>query len=318
MNKKGFIFILSSILLVIILLVVFLTFDQYTFSDATVADQRRVNFANDFVKGFNQDLERAIRIASFRSLIALEEHVALSGSFLNNTEDYFSEIVYNGSINGVPSKLMENSSILVYLERINIIGDRFGLEVDVVVDDISLSQSDPWLVDVVVAANVSVQDKSNLVSWHFSNDYKSEVPIENLRDPLYAVFTQNRFYNTVRPFPSNLSEGDSATNMESLVGSSYYVESESAPSFIQRFSNNLTPSSAGIESVVNILLISDQNVPVYENRVKVDYIYFNNLESDSVCFEEISAEYYFIIPSNRVSLYEIDDLSSTTSCPIVG
>jgi hypothetical protein len=309
MNKKGFIFVVSAVIMIAVLLLVFLTFDKYSFSDASFAHQRRLDLGNDFVVGFNQDLERAIRIASFRSLIALEEYVAISGQFLNNTEEQFAETVYNGTIQGVPAIIMTNSSIVEYLNRINIIGQRFGLQVHVDVEDILLEQTNPWYVDVTVVANVFIYDISGLASWTFSEAYKSEVPIANLRDPLYAVHTQNRFYNTVRPYTGVL--GDPAYNVESLIKSSFYVESPHAPSFIQRFSNNVSPSPAGIESLVNIMLISDQDVLVYPLRVKVDYIYFNNLvTADKYCnFDGVDPNYNLILPSNRLALYDVESLN---------
>ncbi|MCC7574596.1 hypothetical protein KO361_03310 [Candidatus Woesearchaeota archaeon] len=316
MNKRGFIFVISSVIIIAVLLLVFLTFDQYSYSDKSFADQRRLDFGNDFVRGFNQDLERAIRIASFRSLIALEEYIAISGQFLNNTEAQFAETVYNGTINGVPAIIMTNSSIVEYLNRINVIGQRFGLEVSVSVDEILLSQSNPWYVNVVVVANVSVFDVSGFASWTFSEAYKSEVPIANLRDPLYAVHTQNRFYNTIRQYSGDLSMGDPVSNIETLMGGSLYVASEFAPSFIQRFSNNVSPSPAGIESLVNIMLISDQDIPVYANRVKIDYIYFNNLASDKRCdFDGVNPDYKLVLPSNRLSMYYVDGLNPSSSCP---
>ena len=316
MNKKGFVFVVSAVVIIAILLLVFLTFDQYSYSDKSFAEQRRLEFGNDFVRGFNQDLERAIRIASFRSLIALEEYIAISGQFLNDTESQFAETVYNGTIGGVPSVIMTNSSISEYLRRINIIGQRFGLEVMVEVEEILLSQSNPWYVDVVVVANVSILDRSDLASWSFSEGYKSSVPIANLRDPLYAVHTQNRFYNTIRQHSGTLGEGDPVTNVEALIGSSFYVASEFAPSFIQRFSNNMTPSPAGIESLVNIMLISDQDIPVHPARVKVDYIYFNDLETDKYCdFDTVNPDYRLVLPGNRLSMYHVEGLSPSPDCP---
>ncbi len=310
MNKKGFIFIISAIIIVAILLLVFLTFDEYSFSDETVANHRRLAFANDFVEGFNQDLERAIRIATFRTLIALEEHVASKGNFLEDLEGSFAETVFNGTVNGEPVNIMENSSISEYIRRINIIGDRLGLQAKFEVNEIIMNQSSPWSVDVYVDSNVTVFDTADLASWSFSKIYFSEVPIDNLRDPLYSVFTQNRFYNSIRRFEDRTLSGNSSDDLELLVSNSYYVESTSAPSFIQRFTNNYSASPYGIESVVNIIVISDQEIVVHPNRIKVDFIYFNNLDLDRVCVDDFD-DYYLILPDDRLALYGFDDLPSS-------
>lgn len=317
MNKKGFIYVISAGLIIAVMLIVFFSQQDFSFEDETSAELRRVTFADDFVKGFNQDFERVLSIATFRTLIALEEHIAVTGNFLNSTEDYFAETIYHGTIEGVPATIMVNSSISEYLSRVNIIGTRFGLEVEVIVEDILLSQSNPWHVDVVVLANVSIRDNSNIASWHFLEEYVSHVPIINLRDPLYAVFTQNRVYNSIRQSPINLTEGDVANNLNIFIEDSYYVESNYAPSFIQRFSNDTTPNGvAGIESVVNILKLSDQNIDIYPARIKVDYMYFNNINDTKICdFIELDDKYNLVLPDNRNSIYNLNDLNYSSICP---
>ena len=309
MNKRGFIYVISAGLLVTVLLVVFFSMQEFTFEEESSAQLRRVSFANDFVSGFNQDLERALNIASFRSMVALEEHIASTGSFLDDTQSYFIEVIESGLINGSAYQIMTNSSLEVYLERVNIIASNFGLEVDVRINNISLEQFDAWNLFVSINASVVIVDMTGLANWSYMRVYDSVVPISNLRDPLYTVSTRNRVSNTIREFNQSFSSSDISTFLEFLEGS-YYVEMPNrAPSFIQRFSNNNESSPFGIVSLVDVLDISDQDLDTFPDRVKLDFIYFNNLPvSEPVCsIAGVPLSYHLLLPNSTVDMFELND-----------
>ncbi|MFP4567577.1 MAG: hypothetical protein ACLFN8_01405 [Candidatus Woesearchaeota archaeon] len=308
MNKRGFIYVISAGLLVSVLLIVFFSMQDFTFDESVSSKLRRVGFANDFVSGFNQDLERALNIASFRSMVALEEHIASTGSFLNDTEAYFVEVLESGLINGSAYQIMDNSSLSVYLERVNIIASNFGIEVDVQINDIVLDQFDAWNLFVSINASVLILDTTGLANWSYIRVYESVVPISNLRDPLYTVSTRNRVSNTVREFNKSFSSSNISNFFEFLEGS-YYVESpNAAPSFIQRFSNNVSPSPFGIESLVDVLEISDQDLDTFPSRVKIDFIYFNDLSvPETVCvIGGVPSGYHLILPNSSVDKFELN------------
>ena len=211
---------------------------------------------------------------------------------------------------------MSGSSFSEYIGKVNALAGKVGITSSIEVTSINLSQIDPWFISVTVHAIVNVSDYRNTASWSYEQDYTTNLPIFNLRDPLYSHFTANKVPNTVQASPfTHLVNGSDVSNLESLLENSYYIPSNQSPSFLQRFENDLSPNKNGIESIVNINIISDQDLQVYPDRVKVDYIYFNNLPSDSVCnIENVSASYDFVIPSNRTSLYEVDGLNYSTSC----
>lgn len=317
MNKKGFIYVISASLLVVVLLIIFFSQQEFSYVDETKSELKRIGFANDFVEGFNQDLSRVLNIASFRSMIALEEYVAVRGEFLNDTESAFMEMVQTGTYNESSYEIMENSSLDEYLSRVNVIADRFGLSIDVSINDIHLGHYDAWHLDVSVNASVFVEDKSGLAYWNYTKLFSSVVPIENLRDPLYSVNTRNRISNTILEFSEDsFVVGDDLSNFLDFVQHSYYVESSDAPSFIQRFSNNMSSSDYGIESIVNVLTISDQDLETYPGRVKIDYIYFNDLDVvDIRCdFEGVPFNYYLVLYNDSLERYGLEDVDSSTEC----
>jgi len=212
---------------------------------------------------------------------------------------------------------MENSSFSDYLYNVRQISDSIGLSLFINVTDIKLVQSDPWSMTVFMTMNVTINDLRNTASWHITKEYMTVIPIDSLRDPLYSKNTFNRVPNTIRKLNSSYFVLGTNTSMllEHLDGS-YYINSTYAPSFIMRFEGKTDPDPNGIESIVNIRSLSDQGLSVDEARVKIDYIYFNNLTSDKVCLvQNVPSSYYFVIPVNRTGLYQIGGLNYSTTCP---
>jgi hypothetical protein len=316
MNKKGFIYVITAGLMISVLFLVFFFQDEVSFSEKKESELKRISLADDFVSSFNQDLERALSIATFRSMLALEEHVVDLNDFLYDVEPYFIEVLENGTINGSSYAIVENSSLKEYLRRINVIAEDLGLIINVSVNDVFLGHADPWHLDVSINASVLVFESADLAYWNYSRIYNSIVPIENLRDPMYSVNTRNRVPNTVRKFDDVLVSGDDISGLVSFLDGSFYIASDSAPSFIQRFSNDLTPSEFGIESVVNVLDISDQNLDTYPERVKIDYIYFNNLPAHDVrCnFQDVPVSFYLVLPLSSLELYQLTGIPSSDDC----
>ena len=321
-NNKGFAYLLTVSFMVVVLLVVFLTLNKYQYQDRQDMYEQRIRLVDDFIHDFADDIHSATYITSFRTLLALEDHIAQNGEFLNDTEVLFAELASNGTLNGVNSSLLINSTLNNYLAKVNSVATLVGIHSNFSLVNITLYQSNPWDISVVLLLDIEINDTRGLASWSFRKSYITAVPIYDLRDPLYSHFTSNRVPNTIRyldvPFLINTSDNDS-TNLINHLNESYYLVSSDAPGFLQRFENNLSPSPYGIESVVNINILSDQDLEVFSNRTKIDYIYFNNIsQSNLTCgFALIPSDLYTVLPLNRLSLYDLDILNTTeysTSC----
>ncbi|MCA9478135.1 MAG: hypothetical protein KC535_03245 [Nanoarchaeota archaeon] len=316
-SKKGFAYLLIVSIFVAVLLVVFLTYNSYSYAKTQELHEERILTMNNFVMDFNEDIHRATFISSFRALVGLEDHIASSGEFLNDTELAFQEVFYNGTIDGKKVLIMTGSSFSDYIDKVNALANNVGIISNIEISYINLSQDDPWTISVNVHAIVNVSDYRETASWSYEDDFTTNLPIYNLRDPLYSFFTSNKVPNTIRPYLSfPLVNGSDASSLQALIDGSYYIASNQSPSFLQRFENSTLPNQNGIESIVDINVISDQDLAVYPDRVKVDFIYFNDLPSDKICtVENISVNSYFVIPSNRTDLYEIGGLNYSTTCP---
>lgn len=316
--KKGYVYLMTVSLLLVVLLGVFISSNVFSRQDQQEIYETRIRTSNDFVKNLNKDISRASYIAAFRTLIALEEYVSQNGVFLDDMNDSFRETFFYGTVNGTFTNLLINSSFSNYNDRVKTIASTTGMNIDMNVTNISLAQNTPWTVVVGISIAINISDVNNLASWEYTKEFTAEVPIVDLRDPLYGVFTKNKVVNTIRQFnESILVDSDNVTtNLVDLINHSYYISSTQSPNFIMRFENRIGADLNGIESIVNIQTLSDQDVEVYQDRDKVDFMYFNNLPGDKICdVQNVSDSLNFVINDNRTELYQIENLSYSTSCP---
>ncbi|MGV8171898.1 MAG: hypothetical protein ACP5OA_04355 [Candidatus Woesearchaeota archaeon] len=318
-NKRGFTYLLVTSFMIVVILILFFSENRYSYQDREEMEQVRIRAMNDFIRNLNTDIHRASYISSFRAMLALEDYVTRT-TYLVNINESFKETFFYGTINSTNSTLMENSSFSGYLGRVQQLAGQIGITLDINVTDIRIKQSSPWIIDVYIMMNITASDDRNTASWHILTEYVTAIPIDNLRDPLYSKNTFNRVPNTIRRLDSTvLVNGTDVTQLRKHVGDSYYIASPSAPNFVMRFEGKTDADISGIESIVNIseILAASEEGDLYydEDAVKVDYIYFNRLTTDKVCDVEYMSGYHFVIPSDRVSLYQIDTLNYSVSCP---
>jgi hypothetical protein len=315
-SKKAMTYLLVSSLLVVVLLGIFFVSNRYGYRDQTELYTLRIMSMNDFIKNFNSDVHRATYVSAFRTMIALEDYVTTNSRYLDNVNASFKETFYNGTINSTSVEIMDNSSFRDYITKVNNLAQDMGMTLNVSVENIELSQSDPWSIDVKIYLIINLTDSTRTVSWHNSEEFYTNIPIDNLRDPLYGVSTLNKIPNAIRRQNNTLVSGSDTSGLISHINQSYYLESSDAPSFLKRFEGDFTSDPNGIESIVYIPVLSDQKIDVDLDAVKIDYIYFNAINTDKVCeVENIPSDYYFVIPSNRVALYQVDLLNYSIICP---
>jgi len=318
-GRKGFTYLIVTTVIVVVLLSVFFTSSRYRLQDQESLQQVRIRAMNDFIKNLNTDMHRATYISTFRALLALEDHVATTGDYLTDVNESFREMFFYGNLeNETSSAIMLNSTFSDYLAKVQLMARSTGIILNINVTQIRLMQSNPWNIDVYVLMNITAVDTKNTSSWNINREYVTTVPIANLRDPLYSKNTHNKIPNTIRQLPTTIFvNGSNTSALQDHISGSYYVASNYSPNFIMRFEGLTDADINGIESIVDVVDLSAQGLPRYDDRVKVDYIYFNDLSTDKICnVTSIPQNMYFVIPSNRKYIYQIENLSySNSTCP---
>ncbi|MBN2458661.1 hypothetical protein JXB28_00090 [Candidatus Woesearchaeota archaeon] len=320
-NKKGLFYIIVSSMIIIVLTVIFVAYKEYSYADRQKVIETRIMTINDFIKDIDSDSQRAMYISGFRSLIALEDYVARSGNYLDDSEELFRMAFYNGTVNNTQADVLINSSYSEYLERVKVVAEKIGLSLFINVTQITLYHESPWSIVVVATADIEINDTRGAARWEFSRDYNTSISIINIRDPVYSVGTYGRVPNTIRmndsidrnDFVDEDNNNDTSLLMY-FINNSYYIENTLAPSFLMRLEGNFSPdpNGHGIESFVYVPFLIDQGVDYSTTKSVIDYILFNNISGyDSRRCNIDNMPSWFTIDTNHSADYEINKLTSS-------
>jgi hypothetical protein len=189
----------------------------------------------------------------------------------------------NGTINKSSLNIMEDSTFTDWTEKIKEEAEKIDVIINFTIRDLNIFQKNSWKVTIGLNITLNVNDKRGTASWNINKFLETNVNIEGLEDPLYIINSYGRVPNVVRK--SNITDFDILSNLIKQINNSYYIESDTAPNFLMRFENNLSNSTYGIESLVNLDKFTQQGLQIY-SRSNVDYIYFGNQSVSSCIINE--------------------------------
>ena len=109
-----------------------------------------------------------------------------------------------------------------------------------------------------------------------TNPLNTTLKITSFEDPLYTVETYGRVISIIQE--ANITDfvvNGNTSNLTNHIDNSYYIPSTSAPSFLMRLKGNISNSTNGIESLVNLKKLESVGITP-EVKSCVDYIYFSS------------------------------------------
>jgi hypothetical protein len=296
MDKKGFYFTTIAISLSIVIILSYNIYSGPRLKDSMEATEIRISTMNDFIKDLENDVDNAISIAGFRSLLSLEDYmmennnpVDLPKFFGTDPEDLgigfdtaFDEVFRLGTINGEKMLLMVNNTFGNWTLRMIDQANKTGIKLEINIDSVTISQSDPWLVDIEVQLDIDADDNKGTASWDIDDkEYTGQINISSelagnhkFVDPLYLAGTDGVVNNTFR----ETTYSDWPSDLNAHLSNAYYREHNDAPSYLQRFEfDRASPqtSAHGIESMVVDLLQSEGVAITIKSAI--DHIYFSSL-----------------------------------------
>ncbi len=285
-NKKGVFFTFIAILLVMVLMMVFNPQTETSFDKDFPSLKTRVSKIDNFITEFEAVyLERILQSATYKALISLTYYMDQRDSFLTDLQGDFKEVVLFGTIEGgtkiddiTGEDIMKNSTLLNWTDKIKAIAkDNLNIDMNITVTDVSINQSTPWLVDVMLSLDYTVS--SETAFWRRENVLiKTKLGTGNLYDPLYYVNTDGVYEKKVVQTNIRLGEWNATALKQFIRNDTYFRwQGTNASSFLMRFTNTFEPSQCcGIESVVNPNNIAPSDVI----ESYVDYHFWNDTYED--------------------------------------
>ena len=274
MQKKAMFYTTAAIALTIVIIATYSSYSAYRLNEKMDAIQNRIETVNFFIKDVEKDIGKGANIAGFRTLLSFNQHVATNGTYLSNVNEKFKESFLNGTINNQPLNLMKDSSFTDWANKISAEANKVDIIFSFQINNIKLTQSDPWYVDVGINLSLDIRDKRNTSYWIRDRYLTTRINIIGFEDPLYIVASNGRVTNAIRQSNiTNFVVGGNVKDLMTQTNNSWYIAHNDSPSFLMRFEGNLDNSTYGIESLVNLEEFIQQGLTLKDRSV-VDYIYF--------------------------------------------
>jgi len=304
-GKKGVLLTLIAITIITLFTASYTTYTLYTDRGPI---NSRITTLNNFVASVEQDLPRQVYISGYRAIFLFNRQIIDTGNYMPDIETSFSELFFNGTLNGVSQDIMTDATFS-RIEQFFLTGaQRVNANLTIQNPTISISQSDPWNIDVILNANLIINDINNLATWNKSISTTTKIPISNFDDPIYAINTQGKILNKVKqtsyqPFLT----GTNYTNLTNHLQNSRYITSTSAPNFIMRLEGNLSSSPTGIESLVSPQTLANVGIST-KYKSLVDYIYFSDLDPEKYSIPTVT-NLILDNQSNHLATYNVSEIA---------
>ena len=306
LNKKSIFFSITAIALITITIFSLTIYAKYRLRDKVMVTETRINSMNNFIDDVEKDVERGIYISGFRALMSMEQYITNNGIFLYDTNFCFEEAFLNGTINNSQMGLMNESTFINWTQRIKEQAIKLDIITNFNINKISIYHEEPWAVSIAANITLSIEDVKKTASWQRPLYITTNISIQEFEDPLYVINSYGRVTNII--IKTNITnfvvDGDT-TNLQEHTNNSYYIESDTAPSFLMRLEGNLSNSAYGIESLVNLEKFQAQEVPTRDRSV-VDYIYFGDQTTTNHNIQDMPS--WFKLDEEHLATYECEDL----------
>ena len=294
-KKRGIFF---TTLALIMITIVVLTYTLSTIVYTNASTQKRISSMNSFLLTTEDDLKRQLYVSAFRIVFILTDYITQQGTYHSNIPAAAEEIFFNGTLYHAQQPLMIEATFKDMQETIQTRARSLNLNLTLVPESLSLTQSDPWNINITLVTHLTLSDNTGLAKWDRTETLSILVPIDDFEDPLYIVSTNGAITNQIHKTPYTFVQGGSVANLLDHTLNSYYINTTSSPSFLDRLKGDLTADQYGIESLVNR---NKQGIPQYEKSV-VDYIYFDSIYNpESVQVQGMPS--WFRLDNDHLSVY---------------
>lgn len=308
LNKKSMFFTIIAIALISLVVFSFTIYTSYKLRDKVMVTETRIYSMNSFIDDVEKDIERGLYISGFRALMSMEQYITDNGIFLYDINSRFKEAFLNGTINNSQMGLMNESTFINWTQRIKEQAIKLDIIVDFNINDVIIYQENPWTANIGLNVTLNVKDVKKTASWQRPLYITTNISIQEFEDPLYVINSYGRVTNTIikTTITDFIGPNNETTNLKIHVNNSYYIESDTAPSFLMRLEGNLSSSVYGIESLVNLEKFQAQEVPI-RSRSVVDYIYFGDQSTTNYNIKNMPS--WFKLDEEHLGTYECEDLT---------
>lgn len=275
-GRKGVFYTVTALLLLTVFLFSFLSIIRYKYSTKILVVETRISSLNEFIKDVERDIQRAVYITSFRTIVSMTQVITTNQTYIDDVDMRFNELFFNGTYENEIIVFMGNNSFSDWEQRISQEAAELDIEISFVNGSVIVEQEDPWHVKTKLNLTLIVGDIKGTANFTKGYEITSDVPIEFFEDPIYRMNTNGLVFKAITiQNNTNFVNGNDTTNLQTHVNETRYIAFNQAPSYLKRLEGDYSSDENGIESLVN----KDElnlYIPINETISSVDYIYWGN------------------------------------------
>lgn len=224
MNKKGQLFTVIAILLI---LLTFVSFEFFSFLQQNKSIKTRVSTMDAFLFSAEENLERQIFISGFRVIFLADNRIISTGGYISDVNGFFNEAFFNGTVAGQAETLiMPGARYTDIIKSLNTKAAKINVNITLSNSVFLVEQNDPWNVNITLVSDFVMTDKGGLARWEKTQVISTMVSVTFFLDPV-SIINRN------------------PTKIDKIL----YEENTNAPSFLMRLGGDLTADVNGIELV---------------------------------------------------------------------
>ncbi len=279
LGRRAVVFTVVSIILVGLLILTVSVYMTQERKEEAMLTRTRVLTMNHFIRDVERDLNRGLQITGFRSLLAMQEYVHTNGSYIDDVSVRFREGVVNGTMYGSVSHFLVNSTLPWWLYKIQLQGQLIGIDVNISFDNLVLYHAEPWYVSARMNVTMNLSDMKGTADWRQQIPITVKIPIVDMEDPVYLMESNGTIANQIRI--TNFTTFNVSVLKQHISARMYRADSR-APDYLMRLEGNLSNSTYGIESIVDLGTM----VFPMTSRSSVDYLFFGNMSGGGCLVNE--------------------------------
>ncbi len=269
-NQKGMIYSLMTLFLVgssIFLVTVY--FNTLDIEGQNFANKIRADDFNNFYNSLVRDLERSLKISTFRALLHATDLTVTTGQPFSNSESRIAEMIFTGTLDGTDVISLQGTSIdpcntvECWRDKYSDLATDAGFDLTVVINSVSVAPYDSWNLNSSAEIAITLEDSASKMVLRRTVTQSSKVPITSFEDPLYIIETKGRITRII-----------DETYQVSEIGPSYLDRLEGRTTISPTFTSQ-TPNIIGLESCIDFNEFRAKGITVNGNPSCTDYLYFS-------------------------------------------
>lgn len=306
-SGKGMIYTLFVVVF-LSALYIFVALQGDKYRGSSVGEKIRGDELGFFVKGIGDDIERSLQISGRKAVLSLVNYEVGTGVNVTGANESILELMQNGTLDGNPQDLMKNGTISEWIGRIQKIGQRRGIDINITTADMRVLPASAFGFFVRGNALVVAYDPLARIRYNRTFIVSREIPVDGLEDPFVAIKSGGLQRNVIRKCNSTTGTGGTDDWIQgrtyiNLTKTDYFYVSDKGSKILLVDTligrENYTgfaaivseasdaPASPYINNAMQSTSISDNVLAVKENRT----LWFTNISGVA------ATSCYFVAPA---------------------